>query len=291
MTQVNIIGGGITGLSSAIHLVRLGASVRVFDKVPAGDRAQASFGNAGILAASAITPLNTISPLRQILDIARSPNAPVWARFRDMPSLLSFGNAFLRTGGAKYMAQVQALNAICSSAVDDHLALNVDAASKLLRHGRLGYIYNDERAFEHAKEGFEIRKLSGFELSYHQGHLAHIDPAISEKFQYSASFEDHAWIVDPGAYMEALYEEAERLGAVFIARNVEAVNGGAVRAGDWFDGDFAVLCAGARSRKFAKVPLHAERGYHLFFEGSSIRPNHPFLHYEKAVAVTPMRAG
>ena len=52
--SVLVIGGGITGISTAEFLRREGVSVTVIDKVYPGDPQQASFGNAGLLASSAI---------------------------------------------------------------------------------------------------------------------------------------------------------------------------------------------------------------------------------------------
>lgn len=52
-----MIGGGITGVAAALHLRRDGWDVTLIDPLDAGDPGQTSYGNAGLLARSAILPV------------------------------------------------------------------------------------------------------------------------------------------------------------------------------------------------------------------------------------------
>jgi D-amino-acid dehydrogenase len=62
------------------------------------------------------------------------------------------------------------------------------------------------------------------------------------------------------------------------------------------DADLVVIAAGAWSVRLARpfgarVPLAAERGYHVMVRGSNAAPRLPLLLAEARVAVTPMRGG
>ena len=56
--SVLIIGAGISGISAAEFLRREGVSVTLVDRVNPGDPEQTSYGNAGLLASSAIIPIS-----------------------------------------------------------------------------------------------------------------------------------------------------------------------------------------------------------------------------------------
>ena len=57
--SVLIIGAGISGVSAAEFLRREGVSVTLLDRVNPGDPEQTSYGNAGLLASSAIVPISS----------------------------------------------------------------------------------------------------------------------------------------------------------------------------------------------------------------------------------------
>mgnify|MGYP001285766228 CR=1 FL=1 len=57
--KVLVVGAGITGVSVAENLRRLGAEVSLVDMIIPGDPNQTSYGNAGMLARSSIVPLST----------------------------------------------------------------------------------------------------------------------------------------------------------------------------------------------------------------------------------------
>ena len=57
--SVLIIGAGISGISTAELLRREGVSVTLVDRVNPGDPNQTSYGNAGLLASSAIVPISS----------------------------------------------------------------------------------------------------------------------------------------------------------------------------------------------------------------------------------------
>lgn len=53
-TDVVVLGAGIVGISSAIHLARLGKSVVLLDRRGAGE--ETSYGNAGLIQREGVFP-------------------------------------------------------------------------------------------------------------------------------------------------------------------------------------------------------------------------------------------
>jgi D-amino-acid dehydrogenase len=63
-----VLGGGIVGISTAIHLAKRGLSVALVDRRAPGE--ETSFGNAGIIQREGVHPYMFPRDLRAILDVA-----------------------------------------------------------------------------------------------------------------------------------------------------------------------------------------------------------------------------
>ena len=72
-----VIGGGFVGLSSAIHLQRIGREVTLVDRAAAGSAAAASYGNAGTMAAYACVPVNSPSLFRKLPGMLMDEGSPL----------------------------------------------------------------------------------------------------------------------------------------------------------------------------------------------------------------------
>ena len=98
-----VVGAGITGLSIAENLRREGVKVILIDRSLPGDPNQASFGNAGILARSAIVPVSQPGIIKKIPKMLINKNSPLFMRWPYLPKLLPWLVPFLRNGaGARY---------------------------------------------------------------------------------------------------------------------------------------------------------------------------------------------
>lgn len=292
-----IIGAGITGLASALFLLREGVLVTLIDPVTPGAPEQTSYGNAGLIAISAVTPLSSTTPARDLAAAFLNRDSPIFLRPWHLWGLRRFGLGFLRAGWRDPAPVIEAMTTLIAGGVADHLALDVPEAAALIQHGAVGYVYDDASHFAHARHGFERRAAAGFNLRILSGGLDEIDADLSARFTHAAVFDDHAWIVDPGAYMAALATEISRLGGEFVpARAVAIKDNGVETAQGWVAADRVVLTAGAQSAHLLwdlgmRVPLIAERGYHRFYHGVNIAPKHPYLYYDAAIAITPMQGG
>mgnify|MGYP000515236838 FL=1 len=77
--KIVIVGGGIIGISTALHLIRRGCDVIIIEKDIGGQ--SASFGNASWLSAPSITPVLTPGAIYKIPKMLFSKNGPLFLKF------------------------------------------------------------------------------------------------------------------------------------------------------------------------------------------------------------------
>ena len=99
MTQprrIAVIGAGIVGVSCALHLQRDGHSVTLIDQRVPGT--STSFGNAGVIASSAVAPNSTPALRREIPHMLFSRDSAVWLRWRYLPRIAPWLVQFFLAG-------------------------------------------------------------------------------------------------------------------------------------------------------------------------------------------------
>lgn len=296
-----VVGAGITGVAAALTLVREGWDVTLVDRVPPGDPRQTSFGNAGILARSAIVPVQTPGLIWQAPRMLLDPERPLFLRWPYLPRLVPWLIPFLRNGAqARLDAIVPAIFALTHDTVEAHKALAEGTPAAGLIAGRdYGYLFRDRAAFDRSAFAFGIKKANG--LSWTERPPQDIDPAIGPAYGFGVVFPDHGWVLDPGAYVAALAQAFRDRGGRSLLAEVrdlaQTETGVAVETtAGRLTADRAVLSAGVWSRPLAErlgvaTPMETERGYHLMLKGANRRPPFPCMLSDRAIVMTPMRDG
>ncbi len=302
---IAIVGGGITGVSTALWLLRDGWDVTLIDKVAPGSEDQTSFGNAGILARCAVVPVAVPGLLKKAPGMAFDPKQPLFMRWRYLPKLLPWLIPFLRNGRKDKMERIASQIApLTYDSVDQHLALAKGTpAEKFIKQGIYSYVYKSEQQRDGDAAGHSLRAELGFpHVLYDQAWLQAGDPMLSTEFSATCTFPDHAWITDPGGYVAALATEFQNNGGKIKTAEVTSIEAQDKAARITFsdhtvlDVDKAVLSAGVWSKKLAEqlgltIPLEAERGYHVMLHGTNHQPPHPYMIAEGKFVMTPMRDG
>ncbi len=305
--RIIVIGAGIVGLSSAEWLRRSGADVTLVDRVRPGDPAQASFGNAGLLARGAVVPNAEPGLFLSLPYLLLSPTSPFFLKWRRLPAALPWLARFLMSGRRAEAERIAAaLSPLVEDTVEQHLALNEGTdARRFIQLGRWAYLYRDRRAFERDAYGWGLRRRNGVvwdEIG--RKALLEEDPRLGPGLGFAAVMRDHGWLSDPAAYLAALSEHFERAGGRFRQGEVVdlrapdgAVAGAATLAGgETLEADRIVLAGGAWSERLARKvghrpSLESERGYHLMLHGADHKPPYPYMIAEAAAVATPMAAG
>lgn len=87
-TDVVVLGAGIVGISSAIHLARLGKSVVLLDRRGAGE--ETSYGNAGLIQREGVFPYGFPHNFGALFRYALNNTIDASYHFRALPSLVPF---------------------------------------------------------------------------------------------------------------------------------------------------------------------------------------------------------
>lgn len=302
--KIGVVGAGIMGLSTALWLQRDGYDVTLFDRVEPGSGEQTSYGNAGILARTAVVPVSVPGLLRHVPSMLLDRDGPLFLRWSYLPKLIPWIIPFLRNGKESRVRQIAgALDTILGDSVDQHLALSKGtAAAALIETGNYAYVYKDRAGFEKDAWGFALRREHGAEWEeWDRAKLLEQDPNLGEEAGFAAVLKDHGWIRDPGAYLAALLETFRREGGIFNLGEISEVLPGAERpsvtvSGETHMFDHVVVASGVWSRRLAeklghKVPLEAERGYHLVLKNPSHMPPIPYMLSDAKFVLTPMDGG
>ena len=87
-TDVVVLGAGIVGLSTAIHLARRGKSVVLLDRRGAGE--ETSFGNAGLIQREGVFPYGFPHNFGSLFRYALNNTIDAHYHFRALPGLVPF---------------------------------------------------------------------------------------------------------------------------------------------------------------------------------------------------------
>ncbi len=299
--RVAVIGAGIVGISCALHLQRLGASVTLIDRREPGDEAAASYGNGGVLARCAVVPVATPGILRKAPAMLFGADGPLFLRWSYLPRLLPWLVPYLRSSSTKSVEHIaRNLAPLLFDSVDEHRALaHGTAAARWVRSCEYAYLYESREAYERDAFAWGLRREHGFEWRTIAGDaVREFDPALSPKYRLAVILQDHGMIADPGAYVGDLANGFAAAGGKILLANVKHMTAGedgvALQTdGDDIEADRVIVAAGAWSQflaaKFgANVPLESERGYHLELLSANKRPAVPVMDAARKFVATPM---
>ncbi len=307
MTRVIVVGAGIVGLSCAEWLRRDGHAVTLIDRVPPGDPAQTSFGNAGVLASSSLIPVSAPGVLRKLPGYLLARHSPLGLHLASLPRLAPWLWRFLSNSRRERVEAIaSALSPLIADSLDQHEALaRGTPAAAFIRPSRYNALYRDRAAFERDAWAFALRERLGCPWEeWDRDRLHAHDRQLSPAYGFAASFTGHGYITSPSSYVAALAAHFRRMGGCVLEAEVSDIRPpdaeGSVavvlKDGTVLDTDRAVLAAGVWSGRLARRLGHdaamvAERGYHVMLSGASYRPPSPLMAGDAKIAVTPMDDG
>lgn len=300
-----VIGAGINGISTAIWLQRAGHQVVLMDKGKPG--MGASYGNAGLIAQWAVTPVTTPDLWRHIPNYLLTPNEPLFLKWGYLPRLAPWLAKFLAHANDADTRRISAaLRPILCDALDQHKSLvRGTGVEKWIADSKFSYAYKTRKDFEGDALSWELKAQAGFRPTVLTGNeVQEEEPILGPAIQCLAVMEGHGHITNPGQHIQELTDHFVTQGGKFIEAEVRDItrngNGGRVTAIETSQGSFpcshAVLTAGIWSKELMaklglKVPLETERGYHVIYENPSEMPRNPMMITTGKFGVNPMTTG
>ncbi|UNK38647.1 FAD-binding oxidoreductase [Shinella sp. H4-D48] len=299
MAHIGIVGGGIIGCATALHLLEQGHSVTILERDAGG--LPASVGNAGILAVPEIDPIARPDMLLSVPKWLLDPLGPLTLRWQDLPALAPWlVRLLLSTRAGKVAASRTALLHLMKTAEADHVHLgNLAGISGHMRDTGALTVFDSiaarDKAFAHETEnarliGCNVEKLDPKEARCRV-------PALQGSFA-GAIFNDGYRTFDyPLTFLrrlQAVLRERATLLDATIASVAQGADGVIVRTegGREFTFDKLVITAGVWSRRFVsdlglKVLLETERGYNTTFMNPSTTLEMPVFFSEHGFVATP----
>ena len=301
--DVLVLGAGIVGVSTALHLQACGRSVVLVDKHGEAGR-ETSFGNAGIIERSSVRPYMFPRDIATIVRVALNRSADVRYHANAMAEVLPWlARYFLKSSPTGIERTARAALPLIERCVVEHDALMAQAGAQHLAR-RTGWIklYRTPQKLDTAVA--EVARLAPYHLDIEvmdRTRLAQVEPHVIGGLG-GVHFRDSVCISDPAALSKAYADLFRARGGVFVqgdALTLAQAGGGwsVLTGGGVVTAREAVVALGPWSghvlrRLGYRIPLGIKRGYHMHFgaAGNAVL-NRPVLDEERGYLLAPMQQG
>ncbi len=278
MKTIAIIGGGITGVTTAYALAKRGFAVTLFERHRYAAM-ETSFANGGQLSASNAEVWTHWSTILKGLKWMLKSNAPLlvnplptWHKLSWFAEFIAAMPHYERNTVQTTRLAVAARQHLFTWAQDENIDFD------LKKQGIL-HIYRDKSGFDHAGVVSEMLAKGGLpRRAVTPQEMKAIEPALAGNY-YGGYFTDSDSTGDIHKFTHGLAQAAERLGVrTLYGQDVKSVQSNGKQAVvtvaqedatsrmDTFDG--IVVCAGVGSRNFAaqlgdRVNIYPVKGYSI----------------------------
>jgi D-amino-acid dehydrogenase len=299
-----VVGAGIVGASCAWHLQRRGAQVTVIDPVDPGR--STSFGNAGCISPSSISPFSYPGAIRQVPGWLLDPLGPMRIRWKDAFRLTPWFWKFWQAGTAQRVKEIAtAQSSLMASVTADYdEILRATGAESLRKSEGLIMLYGNEAELAADEWHYDIRRAFGLPWQrLTTAELHKLEPAIQlgtrgiavldPQWQHLLSPADVTATIAGSAFAQGAHWVKDRVCKVASQQDgvtAETISGRSIH------GDFLVLATAVWTNELLRqlghsVPLMAKRGYHSMLAQPNVELRHPLMCISEYVVLTPMRDG
>lgn len=281
--NVIVLGAGMVGISTALHLQKRGRSVVLLDR--RGIAEETSYGNAGIIQREGIVPYLFPREWATILRYAMNRSAEAsyhpTGLIRTAPFLFRYWKWSTEEGKA---STARAMAPLVTRSVDEHEALMGEAGITAMMR-RTGYLrlYRDEAALaKSVREDEKVKAAFGVNSKpLDKAGLAELEPHLRPVFAGGVLLPDPVSVADPGAVGRAYGELLTKRGGTIAEGEAKTLArdgaGWKVMTRDgWISAPEVVVALGPWSTDVTRpiglaIPLGVKRGYHMHYkaEGNS----------------------
>lgn len=305
--RVAVVGAGVVGSCIALALRKRGAAVTLIDRDEPGRGC--SYGNSGAISPGSVAPLAMPGILSSVPRMLLDEESPLHLPLSYLPKAAPWLMRFVASAQPSRVALSAAkLAALHTGALDRHeaLARELGVPELFVRRGHL-HLYPDARALAKDADGWRMRQHYGYPFQQldRDGILA-LERRVGERYRIGVFVADHATIVNPFRYVQAMVRAFTARGGRLRREEVRAMTpldggrwrlataGAADGAEDSFDQ--VVVAAGAWSRRLLdplglRLALESQRGYHVQFQGGRDTVSRTVVLADRKIFVTPMEDG
>jgi D-amino-acid dehydrogenase len=306
MSDVIILGAGIVGVATGIHLLRRGRSVTLVDKNAPGR--ETSFGNAGIIQREGVRPHAFPRDLAMLMQVGL--HLSVAARYEPLalprlaPALMRY---WWESSPEHYRRVVQSYAPLIARSIITHedlmQAAGPDAEKLVSKWGWL-LAFRSEKGLLHeaAKARADGEQFGISHKVVEWPELKQIEPALKGGLAGAIHWTDPWTVSNPGALVDQYFQLFERMGGTFIKGTATALETDGSGWAATVDGvrhtsKQAVIALGpwapeVLDRLGYRLPLFVKRGYHMHYDTEKgAKLNHLLLDGEVGFALAPMARG
>lgn len=299
---VTILGAGIVGICTALSLVERGASVRIIDLGAPGQ--ETSFGNAGVISPFSIIPQSLPGVWKKIPQMMFGGARPLSVRAAAWPRMVPWGLRFLKQGTeAKVRSAADAMEMLCAPTIDlyrRHLAGT--GSEDLLKDSMYVHAFRDGGRARLSDLDYAIRTEKGADLELvGKDELHRIEPALSPAFEAAILIKGQSRAMAPGKVGAVLAQKAAEKGVLFVQEEIRRLsreeNGWKITCStQTFHAKTVVVALGVWSARLLeplglKLPLMAERGYHVEFPEPRVELNNSIMDVDAKTVSSSMEGG
>ena len=301
--SVVVIGAGIVGAACAHRLQTLGFDVALIDRGAPGEAC--SFGNAGRIATSLVTPKSVPGLLRKVPGMLLDRRHPLKTSGGFVLRNLAWFLRFARAGTGTEVARItDALHVLLSrgDAAIDRLAAAV-GATDVLRTDGVFYVYQDPALAEAARDAMAESDRRGTPALYVTGdRIREIDPAIPASVTCGFHKPEERFVRDPIELTTKVVAGFTASGGTLVRDEVVHLEPRAGRAprvrcrNASYEADRIVIAAGAWSPRLAaqlgiRILVVPERGYHAMLPRAGVGLKTAIHYGDRLISMTPMSGG
>jgi D-amino-acid dehydrogenase len=298
--DVIVLGAGIVGVSSALHLQDRGRRVALVDRRAPGE--ETSFGNAGLIERSSLVPYGFPRKLGTLLRYARNQSTDLYWDYKALPAYAAWLARFWWESSPQRLATAaRDLMPLIGACVDEHDKLIARAGvGQLVHDGGWIEAFRTRAAFDsEARASEDAIREHGLHVSVLDAAALHAqEPSVGEGICGAIHWKDPKSVLNPGALVKGYARLFEANGGTFVngdaatlrssgdAWTVETQHGTVsakevvLALGPWSDTVFEPL--GYR------IPLRAKRGYHMHYRPARQMLSVPIVDTERGYVIAPM---
>jgi D-amino-acid dehydrogenase len=281
MKSAIVLGAGMVGVATSVHLQKRGWSVALVDRKEPGR--ETSYGNAGIIQSEALRPYPMPHGISELFNIATGRTNDVRYHLASLPDHIgplfrywwnSFPSAHARASAAYAK--------IIASAVGEHERLILESgAGNLIRRNGFRVLHREQAMLDAEAAAAEaLRKAYGVKFTLLTSReLRQAEPGLSEGGIGGLHWQEPWTVSNPGALVTAYADLFTRSGGSIVrgeAQTLRQSRGGwsvVTEAGD-MEAEAVVVALGPWSPELLKrfgyrISMVRKRGYHRHYAGGS----------------------
>jgi len=303
--DVIVLGAGMVGISTALHLQQRGKAVALVDRRPPAE--ETSYGNAGIIQSEAVMPYGFPRELGAILRAAFNRGTDSHLHYSALPELAPFLFRYWQNGTPeRIMRTAVAAEPLVGRCLAAHKAWIDDAdMGHLVRETGYLQIFRNPAALDRTA-AIKEQTFQRFGITYQRLNVASLkslEPHLTDDLAGGIHFDQPVSVSNPSALGKAYADLFGKAGGEFLiadARTLQKTQSGGwqiMSADSPVTAANAVVSLGPWSGELLKtlgtrVPLAVKRGYHMHYGAKgNAGLSRPVIDTDFGYAMTPMEQG